>query len=78
MKGRPHSKFELDFMHKAKSTFCHAYMVNRFEEQAENLCSWVKHQTSAFWWLEIDQVRDSGDMKLKPTLVKIVRSILCN
>jgi len=25
-----------DFMHKTKSSFCHAYRVNRFEEQAEN------------------------------------------
>jgi len=24
-----------DFMHKTKSNFCHAYRVNRFEEQAE-------------------------------------------
>ena len=25
-----------DFMCKAKANFCHAYRVNRFEEQAEN------------------------------------------
>ena len=25
-----------NFMHKAKSNFCQAYRVNRFEEQAEN------------------------------------------
>ena len=25
-----------DFMHKAESNFCHAYMVNRYEEKAEN------------------------------------------
>ena len=24
------------FMHKAKANFCHAYRVNRFEEQSEN------------------------------------------
>jgi len=25
-----------DFAHKSKSSFCQAYRVNRFEEQAEN------------------------------------------
>ena len=25
-----------NFMHKAKSNFCHFYRVNRYEEQAEN------------------------------------------
>ena len=36
MKGRPHSKFESDLTHTAKSNFCHVYTVNCFEELAKN------------------------------------------
>ena len=60
MKGRPRSKFESDFTDMiAKSNFCHTYTVNHFEEQAEN--SYVA-RLNIFWWLEIDQVRDSRDI----------------
>ena len=69
--------FISDFTHKANSNFCEAYRVKRFEGQAKNLyVAQVKHQRSAFWWLEINWVRESRDTKLNPAMVKIAWSIL--
>jgi len=44
-------------------------MLNCFEEQAENQ---YKYQKSVFWWIEINWVRDNRNIKLNPTLVKIM------
>ena len=64
-----------DITHKTILNFCQAYGLNRFEEQAENR---NLAKRSAFWWLEINLVRDNRDMKLNPTLVKIAPSIWHN
>jgi len=50
-------------------------MVNRFKEQTE---SWYVARLNINWWLQVDRVRDSKDMKLNPTLVKVTQSILRN
>ena len=44
-----------DFMHKAKSNFCHAYREKCFKEQAENqYVAKLNIRGVAFWWLKIN------------------------
>ena len=59
-----------NFMCKTKPNFCHAYRLNRLEEQVENWHLARFNQRGAFWWLEMNQVGDCGDTKLNPTFVK--------
>ena len=73
-------EFISDFTHKAKLNFCHAYRVNHFNKQPENLyVAWLNIRGVPFGGFKLSRVREGRDMKLNSPLVKKnVQSILRN
>ena len=44
---------------------------------SKSVCSLAKHWSGAFWWLEINCIRDDRDMEPNPSLVKKLHNQCC-